>query len=119
MDISTKVEIIELFYSSGQSYTQTIRTYCTKHKCHVAPFSCSTVKRLVDKFKRTGSVVDAPRSGRPSLQEEKKDVIAQAMNDLQSNSAWGAASSSEVSRVTSIPQRSVARALRNCLAMYP
>ena len=119
MDISTKVEIIELFYSSGQSYTQTIRTYCTKHKCHVTPFSCSTVKRLVDKFKRTGSVVDAPRSGRPSLQEERKDVIVQAMNDLQSNSAWGAASSSEVSRVTSIPQRSVARALRNFLAMYP
>ena len=70
MDLKTRIEIIELYYSNRKSSADTLRAYKTMHDLWKDPFKVRTIQRLVQRFQETGSVSDKPKSGRPSLEEE-------------------------------------------------
>ncbi|GAA57918.1 hypothetical protein CLF_113348 [Clonorchis sinensis] len=55
MDVSTRIEIVQLYYSLGESATAALRGYKTKHGPIKDPFTVSTITRLIAKFESTGS----------------------------------------------------------------
>ena len=65
MDLKTRIELLELYFTNYKSQTATIRAYNTRHKVKKDGISVNTVIRLIDRFYETGSVHDKPRSGRP------------------------------------------------------
>lgn len=70
------------------------------------PFITQNIKRLVDKFESTGSVLDQMKSGRPSLQDGRS--VAVEDNNLQNTvTKFGCSSFRRMSEETSIPQSSV------------
>ncbi|KER25268.1 hypothetical protein T265_07252 [Opisthorchis viverrini] len=60
MDISTRIEILKLYYSLGESATAALRGCKTKHGLIKDPFTVSTIARLIAKFESTGSGLDFP-----------------------------------------------------------
>ena len=111
MDLDTRLEIVKLFYKNDENVTSTLRAYKTLHKLHRDPFSTNTIKNLINKFEQTKSLHDAPRSGRPSTIEDRKDTVLNSLNSLQANNPYGHASSSVISHETGIPKASVLRVL--------
>ena len=83
------------------------------------PFSCRAITDLIKKFEETLSLHDKPRSGRPSLEEDRQEPILDSLQTLQSESPYGVASSSQVSARTGIPAASVRRILRKSIGLYP
>ena len=74
---------------------------------------------MVNKFEETFSLHDKPKSGRPSLVEERKDLVMESLQTLQSANPHGHASSTHVSNATGIPPRSVCGILREEIGLYP
>ena len=118
MDTQTRIELLELYFTK-KSASAAIRAYNTAHQVKRDSISVSTVTRLVTRFYETGSVHDKPRSGRPSLEEERKPLIQEELVMQQNQNQFGVASSHSVARGIGIPQSSVQRILRNRLHMYP
>ena len=85
MDLETRIEFLELFLSNGKSTSAALRAYKAAHGCHRDPFSVSTISRLIQRFRETGSVADKPRSGRPSLEDEREATVANELQVQQSN----------------------------------
>lgn len=114
MELDTRLEILKLFYKNGESTTAALRAYKTLHKLHQDPFSTKAIKKMVNKFEETKSLHDAPKSGRPSLIEERKETVLNALHSLQDNNPYGHASSSAISHSIDIPKASVLRVLKAC-----
>lgn len=53
-----------------RSAAQTVKVYKIVHKLRQDPFSGSSAVRISEKFKATGSVLDAARSGRLSISDD-------------------------------------------------
>jgi transposase len=74
----SKEERIELVLLSGcerWSYRQIAKDFNARHPRRT-PISFGTVGKVVRKFKETGSVLDKPRSGRPTLMDDKtREVV--------------------------------------------
>ena len=119
MDLETRIEFVELYFTNGKSVSSALRAYKIAHGCHRDPFSVSTISRLIQRFRETGSVADKPRSGRPSLEEDREATIAEELQAQQSNPELGAASCRSISRRTDVPKTSVQRILRQRLCFYP
>lgn len=119
MDMKTRIEIVELFYMNSRSPSATLRAYKTKHKLIRNPFDVRSVSRLMEKFESTGSVHDCPKTGRPSLVEDRKERVAEALQELKGEHEFGVACSTHVATATGIPQTSVWRILRQRLNLYP
>ena len=117
--VETRVAIIELFYENRRSAAQTVRAYKTLHQLRHDPFSTSTVARLVEKFKKTGSVLDAPKSGRPSISEDVVEMIKDANVDGKNDSMTGCFSAHDIAKATAIPYSTVRKVLRTKLACKP
>ena len=76
--LEERIFILEQYIRS-LSYGTTAACFAEAYPEKTPP-NKSTIKRLYDKFKTTGSVVDAPRSGRPKvLTEDKVTDISAAM----------------------------------------
>ena len=73
----------------------------------------STIKRLVDKFRTTGSVADAHRSGRPSFEKEKILEIQDSITKSPTKSVRRLASQIKTTKTR------VHRVVRNVLCLYP
>jgi transposase len=110
-------DLVRCYYASNNSATAALRRYKTEKQLHHDPCDVHTIKKLVDKFETTFSLVDAPRSGRPSLMESRENVVLQALEKTQND--FGSTSTSIVSQETGIPQPSVHRILRHHLHLYP
>lgn len=119
MDIQTRIEIIEHYYANGKSASAAQRSYNKKHGRHNNAFALSTIIRLVERFERTGSVHDMPKSGRPNLQEKRASFVKTALEQLQSENSHGIASSSQVAVTCAVPRASCYRILRRSLNLYP
>lgn len=119
MDLRTRIEIVELYFSNGSSSTAALRAYKTAHNLRRDPFATTTITRLVSRFRETGSVADKPRSGRPSEEEERTPIVQTELERLQNSHDFAVASSYSVSHGTGIPQSSVQRILRGGLGLYP
>lgn len=119
MDLKTRIELVELYFSNGNSPAAALRAYKTKYSLRSDPFTTSAISRLISKFRETGSVADKLRCGRPSEEEERLPVVQNELERLQHSHDLGVASSRSVSKATGIPQTSVHRILRGCLGLYP
>ncbi|GAA57304.1 transposable element Tc3 transposase [Clonorchis sinensis] len=118
-DVSTRIEIVKLHYSLGESVTAAFRGYKTKHGLIKGPFTVSTIARLIAKFESTGSVLDFPGKGRKSLSDERAPIVQNAVEQLQSQSTMASLSIIQVSQLTGIPRTSVHRIMRRHLHLYP
>lgn len=114
-----RIQLLELYFANGESSTATLRCFKTRHKLHDDPCTVSTITRLVARFRETGSVMDKPKSGRSSLEEEREPIVVAELERQQSAHSLGVASSSAVARASGIPQSSVQRILRHRLGLYP
>ena len=59
-----RILIVKTYFRSGENLTNTIRALRNDFGNHKRP-SRATVKKLVEKFNRTGSVLDVQRPVRP------------------------------------------------------
>ena len=119
MDLHQRIECVKLYYSNNCTAAVTLRAYKTAHGLRADPFSATTISRLIKRFETTGSVLDLPKSGRPSLTEDRKDDVLDTLKNLQKENIIGVASTAQVSTATGIPKRSVCRILREELQFYP
>jgi transposase len=117
MDLEMRRDLIRCYYASNNSAAAALRHYKMEKQLHHDPCDVSAIRKLVKKFETTFSLLDAPRSGRPSLMESRQDVVLQALEKTQNE--FGSTSSTTVSKETGIPQPSVHRILRHHLHLYP
>ncbi|GAA51843.1 hypothetical protein CLF_106891 [Clonorchis sinensis] len=115
MDVSTRIEIVKLCYSLGESATAELRGYKTKHGLIKDPLTVSTIARLIAKFESTESVLDIPGKRRKSLSDERAPILQNAVEQLQSQSTMASSSINQVSQLTGIPRASVHRIMRRHL----
>ncbi|KAG5442359.1 hypothetical protein CSKR_109277 [Clonorchis sinensis] len=114
----TRIEIVKLYYSLGESATAALRGYKTKHGLIKDPFIVSTITRLIAKFESTRSVLDFPGKGRKSLSDERAPIVQNAVEQLQSQSTRASSSITQVSQLTGIPLASVHCIMRRQLHLY-
>ena len=119
MDLETRIEFVEPYFTNGKSASAALRAYLIADGCHRDPFSVSAISRFIQRFRETGSVADQPRSGRPSLEDEREATFGEELETQQSNPELGAASCRSISRRTGVPKTSVQRILRHRLCLCP
>jgi transposase len=69
-----RIELVLLSGREGWSVRKIADDFNARHPRRT-PIGFSTVGKVVRKFKETGSVMDKPRSGRPSVSDETKETI--------------------------------------------
>ena len=111
MDLKTRIKVIQLYYSNGKSPAATLRVYKTAHDLRTDPFNVRSIQRLVQRFEETGSVCDKPKSGRPSLEEERQPIVESELESLQQVNDFNVGSCRSVSSVSGISKSSVHRIL--------
>jgi len=119
LSLEDRVLIIELYYQNSLSPITTVRKFQTSKNLHCKPFEAQTVSRLVAKFKQTGSVCDAPKSGRPSLDDDTTKTVEKAITASQQDSQFGSCSSRGVALQSGISQTSVLKIMKKRLKLYP
>lgn len=111
MNLDDRLDIVKLFYKNGESPTLAFKNL---RNLKNDPFSTTVITNLINKFNETKSLHDTPKSGRPSLIDERKEEVVATMEKLQTENVLGHASSYSVSKICNIPQRSVCRVLHAC-----
>jgi transposase len=71
LSIEERVSIVEYVFGEGNRYTDLVQQFAKNSQKHPVPYR-NAVRRFTEKFRKTGSVLDAERSGRPSELNEKK-----------------------------------------------
>ena len=113
MDLEMRKNLLRCYYANDNSPTAAIRQYKRENSLIKDPCSTSSVTRMVEKFERTYSLHDE-KHGRSSLEEDRKELIAEAIEDSR-----GRISVREVSRSTDIPSASAHRIMRKSLSLKP
>ena len=62
MDLKTRLELVEYYYENGPSATAALRAYKTKLSLVDNPFSLESVRKLINKFKQHGVVIDLSKT---------------------------------------------------------
>ena len=76
--------------------------------------------RVVKKFETEGCVVHQSKgAGRPSLREERMEIVGEALEESSSSNTHQLSSSTIISNMTAIPRSSVYNILRQKLNKYP
>ena len=75
-----RVALIRLYYENRRNSAEAVRDY-RRETGVVEICTPLAVRKLVAKFERTGSVQDAPRSGRPKTAEDVAMEVSLAMAD--------------------------------------
>lgn len=85
--LDDKFEAVLIFGEAGRNYHLAVRMFNDRFPEN--PISRSYLRKLLNKLQATGTLKDAPRSGRPPLSEEKKvEIVAEmVINPTQSTSA--------------------------------
>ena len=73
-----RVELVLLSGRKGWSYRKIADEFNVRHSMRI-PTGFSTVAKVIRKFKETGCIMDKPRSGRPSVSVERKDIVVSKM----------------------------------------
>jgi hypothetical protein len=117
MDINMRLDLVRCYYASANSPTGAIRLYKKQKGIIKDPCKPQAITKLIKKFERTYSLLDAPRSGRSSLEEGRMETV---LNGLQNTSNdFGSSSIAKVSEETGISWSSVQRILRKKCDLYP
>ena len=90
---------------------------CEQQQRKNNPCDVSAITKLIKKFETTFTLHDKPKSGRPSLNEERKNLVSEAVDDTANE--FGATSIRRLSSETGIPKSSTHRIARNILKLYP
>ncbi|UYV61976.1 hypothetical protein LAZ67_1007240 [Cordylochernes scorpioides] len=83
------------------------------------PMSCYSLRRMIKKFEKTGSLEAKPLSGRASTRKSVAVTVSQNVEAIETLSTYGEVSARQVSRQTGISYGTVWRALRIFLKKYP
>ena len=73
--IQQRVFIIEQYLKNNESLAAAVRKFHTKYGRN-SVLTSSTVKRLIEKFRETGSVGDAKHTGRPKTSRSNVNIEA-------------------------------------------
>ena len=115
MNLPMRCGLVRCFYRSNKSATATLRLYKKEKKLKNNPCNRSTIVKLIQKFERTYTLHDLPRS-KSSFIEERIEIVTEAIqttsNETQSTSLR------KVSNATGIPKSSVQRIMRTDLNLY-
>lgn len=117
VSVNDRISIIKCYYTSGSSARAALRKFKTERHLIKDPFTTQYIQQLVTKFETTGSVIDKPKSGRPSLQDDRVAAVEEACR--RDVSEIGCNSTRRISRATNIPHTSVYHILRDKLRLYP
>ena len=112
--IKQRIQIIECYIQSSKSVTVTIRKIKGIFGIHHS-ISKNTVQAIVNKFYRTGSVHDLPRSGRPRTGRSTENIAAVSESVRESPSASVRHRAQELA----ISKTSVHQILRIDLHLHP
>ena len=104
MNLDDRLLIVQLFYKNNESPTVTLRAFKTIRNMNKDPFSTTAIVNLIKKFTETKSLHDAPRTGRPSLAEDRKELVLSTLETLQGENVLGHASSASVSKESQCPK---------------
>lgn len=114
LTIQERVFLVEQVLKAGDKYTKTVRQNFNLFFPETRIPHRDTVRDLIDKFRSTGSVADAPRSGRPSvLSEDKVLDISDKMSMSPNKSIRKLAQETDVSVGTAHT------AVRKILELFP
>jgi inhibitor of nuclear factor kappa-B kinase subunit alpha len=119
MDLQTKIDIVRCYFAAQSSATAALRLYKVEKQLHKDPFTTVTIQRIADRFLKTGSVSDSPRSGRPSTSEGVTEEVSSALECLSHAHELGHASTRAISAVTGIPPSTVYKIMRVKMALFP
>jgi len=113
-----QVDLIRCYHETG-SYSGALRQYRTENSLRSGPCSVYSLRRLVKRFNKTGSVLDTKKTGRPSVPETNVAEILQMSNELTDENQLGISSSREVARRLDMPVSTVRKVMRKTLGLYP
>ena len=112
-----RLDLVRLYYANNCSATEALRKFKTQNGLKNNPCDVSAITKLIKKFETTFTLHDLPKSGRPSLNEERKNLISEAIDDTANE--FGATSIRRLSSEAGIPKSSTHRIMRNILKLYP
>lgn len=114
--IEDRVFIVQSYYKSDKNITETLRKWSSRHKNRPKPH-VTTVKRLLEKFERTGSVADDPgeRSNRPNT-VRTPEIIEQAKNIMKREPSL---STRKLAQELGLSYRTAGRILKDDLKLFP
>jgi transposase len=72
LSIEERVFLVEYVFQAGNIYTDLVQEQCAQKFPETPVPHRNAVRRLIEKFHETVSVLDAERSGRPSKLNDKK-----------------------------------------------
>ncbi|KAG7154479.1 Macrophage migration inhibitory factor-like [Homarus americanus] len=114
LSLEARTFIVEFVFRSAGQYTEEVQRRFAEKFPNIQVPHRNTVRQLIKKFRDTGSVADAPRSGRPSvLTQEKLEDLSDHILQSPKNSVRKLAQEAGVS------YGSVQRALRKDLLFHP
>src|SRR5437868_456742 len=98
LTLQERVRLVFLYCEHGNSPTATIREY--RNRFGVRNIcSTSTVMRLIEKFRRTGSVLDEKSPGRPPIPAEQVDEILIASQEIAATNHYGESSTTTIAEI--------------------
>jgi transposase len=113
LTIEERVFLVEHELRNGDKYTQNVQQKFAQQFPDAKVPHHNAVRNLINKFRETGSVQDAPRSGRPSTSEETVLDIQDRMLPSPSKSVRRLSQQAHVSKSTAY------RILRTKLKLHP
>lgn len=119
--LSERVELVKLYYRNNRSCKVALRAFRDEHNLSRVSEPCSsrTLTRIVEKFEKTGSLLDKLRSGRPQTSQRKSEMVSQALGLISRRTRHGESSLREISALTGVARSTVHMLVRNVLALHP
>lgn len=113
-----RIILIRCYYSNNSNAANALRAFRRETGIQNV---CSerSVRDLIAKFERTGSVTDAPRSGRPKISDDVAIEISLASAEISLQNSHGESSTQAVATATGIPKTTVWRSMRKILKLFP
>jgi transposase len=72
LSIEERVLLVEYVFREGNRYADLVKERFAEKFPETPVPRCNAFRRLIEKFRETGSVLDAEQSGRPSKLNDKK-----------------------------------------------
>lgn len=121
LSLQQRIALVRYFYIQNGQATKALLAYRRDNemKKPVGPCSVRALRALVAKFEETGSVLDAPRAGRPEAVSAKTEAVQGTIAAISQMTPHGESSLREVSRITGIPLTTVHNITRNVLGLHP
>jgi transposase len=114
LSIEERVFLVEYVFREGNIYTDFVKEQCAEKFPETPVPHHSAVRRLIEKFRKTGSVLDAERSKRPSELNDKK------LMDISDSELWSPSESlHRLVQEKNIGHATVHKAVREKLNLFP